>query len=110
MKQFVFDIEANGFDPDTVFCVCIHELKNEDTMYQLHQECLKVYQIHQECLKRGRFQDWLDAEGECELIGHNIIGYDIPVLEKLLGADFSKCKITDTLVMSRLANPKQRPL
>ena len=97
MKQFVFDIEANGFDPDTVFCVCIHELKNEDNMYE----------IHKECLKRGRFQEWLDAEGECELIGHNIIGYDIPVLEKLLGADFSKCKITDTLVMSRLANPSR---
>ena len=92
MKQFVFDIEANGFDPDTVFCVCIHEIKNEDNMYE----------IHQECLKRGRFQDWLDAEGECELIGHNIIGYDVPVLEKLLGADFSKCKITDTLVTGEL--------
>ena len=29
------------------------------------------------------------------------------MLERLLGTDFSKCKITDTLVLSRLANPSR---
>ena len=35
------------------------------------------------------------------------MGYDIPVCERLLNTDFSKCRITDTLVMSRLANPQR---
>ena len=38
------------------------------------------------------------------LIGHNIIGYDIPALNKLSGIEVSKdIKIVDTLILSRLA-------
>ena len=40
-----------------------------------------------------------------ELIMHNGIGFDIPVLLRLTDVDFSKHKITDTLLMSRLSNP-----
>ena len=96
MKQFVFDIEANGLNPDKVWCICIQEVG-----------CDIVYSIHPNGIKIGRFHEWLEEQGECELIGHNIIDYDIPVLERLLGADFSKCKITDTLVLSRLADPSR---
>lgn len=42
-----------------------------------------------------------------ELIMHNGIGYDVPVLNKLTDVDLSKHKITDTLVMSRLENPSR---
>ena len=42
-----------------------------------------------------------------EVIGHNIIGYDIPACKRILKTDFSTVKITDTLVMSRLANPQR---
>ena len=37
-------------------------------------------------------------------IGHNIIQYDIPVVEKVLGYKFTGKKV-DTLLMSRLQNP-----
>ena len=96
MKQFVFDIEANGLNPDKVWCICMRELGTNNK-----------YTINQSGVEIGRFNQFLEEQGECELIGHNIIDYDIPVLERLLGADFSKCKITDTLVMSRLANPQR---
>lgn len=39
-----------------------------------------------------------------ELIGHNIIGYDIPVCERLLGITI-KAKLTDTLITSRMMYP-----
>ena len=42
-----------------------------------------------------------------ELIGHNIIAYDIPALEELWGVDFTGYKITDTLVLSRLTDPSR---
>lgn len=42
-----------------------------------------------------------------ELIGHNIIGYDLPVLQRLY--DYvPNARITDTLVMSRLVYPNRR--
>ena len=39
------------------------------------------------------------------LIGHNIIGFDIPILEKLSSFKLGNKKIIDTLVASRLFNP-----
>ena len=42
-----------------------------------------------------------------EIIGHNIIGYDLPVLNKLYDFEFVG-KITDTLMMSRLVYPNRR--
>lgn len=48
-----------------------------------------------------RFMDRIDV-----LIGHNAIGYDIPVLKKVLGYTFPG-KVVDTLIMSRLQNPKR---
>ena len=95
MKQFVLDIEANGLDPDTVWCIVVQQLGGHDDSLTWSGDRLP------------EFITWLQLQDECELIGHNLIGYDIPVLEKILAADFSKCKITDTLVMSRLANPSR---
>ena len=94
MKQFVLDIEANGLTPDTVWCIVVREI-GQDSSLTWSGDRLKD------------FIPWLQQQDECELIGHNLIGYDIPVLERLLDVDFSKCKITDTLVMSRLANPSR---
>ena len=42
-----------------------------------------------------------------KLIGHNIIGYDIPALKKVTGVDLSHKKIVDTLVLSRLFKPSR---
>ena len=94
MKQFVLDIEANGLTPDKVWCIVVREIGHADSL-TWSGDRLKD------------FIPWLQKQDECELIGHNLIGYDIPVLERLLNVDFSKCKITDTLVMSRLANPSR---
>ncbi len=95
MKQIVFDIEANGLNPDIVWCIIAYE------------RCSKTYHEFSCPVSLHSFKDWIKEQGELEVIGHNIIGYDIPVLEKLLDVDFSNCKVTDTLVMSRLAQPSR---
>ena len=47
-----------------------------------------------------------DASNYSEFIGHNIIGFDGPVIKKVLGVDLFKLgKVTDTLILSRLFNP-----
>ena len=94
MKQIVFDIEANGLNPDTVWCIIAYE-----------REAKEYIEWSGDTLPN--FKDWVKEQDELEVIGHNIIGYDIPVLERLLNVDFSKCKVTDTLVMSRLAEPSR---
>jgi len=94
MKQIVFDIEANGLKPTKVWVIVAKELDTSETHTFSGDTLLS-------------FNDYIAGLGECEIIGHNIIDYDIPVLEQLLDTDFSKCKVTDTLVMSRLANPSR---
>ena len=95
MKQIVFDIEANGLTPDKVWCIVACDIQSGEFTTWSGDD------LH--C-----FKDWIKEQDELEVIGHNIIGYDIPVLEQLLDVDFSNCKVTDTLVMSRLAEPSRQ--
>ena len=88
MSQLVFDIETNGLNPSIIWCIC--GIK-DDKMFTLEMPDKQAW----ECL----------MEGVTEVIGHNIIRYDIPVVERLLDVSI-ECKITDTLVMSRLYNPQ----
>lgn len=46
----------------------------------------------------------LYADKITEVIGHNIIQYDLPVVEKLLDVYFDPRCVTDTVVLSRLLN------
>lgn len=94
MKQIVFDIEANGLQPTKVWVIVASELDSQETR-EFSGDTLKD------------FNSYIKSFSDCEVIGHNIIGYDIPVLERLLGTDFSGCKVTDTLVLSRLADPQR---
>lgn len=63
------------------------------------------------CLESKKYEKFLDADTMVEylntadtIIGHNIIGYDIPALNKLSKNNVSKeLKIIDTLILSRLA-------
>ena len=87
-SKIIFDIEADGLNPNNVWCIVAKELNGTSHTFDNTQ------------IEEGiKFLQKADT-----LIGHNIIGYDIPVLEKLYDAKFN-CKIEDTLVMSRLFNP-----
>jgi DNA polymerase I len=88
-KQVVFDIETT-MTADKVWCIVC---KHGDNYYQFKDG----KNLH-------RFEEF--AKQTEEFIGHNIIGFDVPVLNKFFGNDiFKHCKITDTLVLSRLFNP-----
>ena len=86
--KVIFDIETT-LNVDKIWCIVC---KHNNTYYQFKED-----RVH-------RFVDFLKQTKE--VIGHNIIGFDIPVLNKFFGYDiFKNCKITDTLVLSRLLNP-----
>ena len=90
MKEIVFDIETNGLKPDKIWCIAAKPLGEAVVSFGPNK------------IKEGI--DYLNKADS--LIGHNIIGFDIPVISKLHGVDLSKTKvIKDTLVMSRLFNP-----
>ena len=93
MRSLVFDIETDDLKATKVWCIVAQDLdSNEIFRFAPHQ------------LESGL--ELLQSADR--LIGHNIIGFDIPVIKKLLGVDLSNKIIVDTLVLSRLFNPSRQ--
>ena len=96
--DLVFDIETNRVGDDDI---------GLDTVDTLH--CIVAQDVNTE--EVFKFPPWeLDKGIELlqnakTLIGHNIIGFDIPVLENLSNFKLGGIKVIDTLVTSRLFYP-----
>ena len=88
ISEIVFDIETDDLDASRVWCIVAKEVDGE------------VYKFGP-----NEIEDALNFLLQADaLIGHNIIGFDLPVLKKLHNFNYTG-KIIDTLVMSRLYNP-----
>ena len=85
-KYLLIDIEADGLDPTKIW-VCV----------------TKDYQT-------GKTRTWLGPHGFSDyisgycLVGHNVLWFDIPVLNRLWKAGINPTSCFDTLVFSRLFN------
>jgi len=86
--RLAFDIEANGFlgNATKVYCVVAYDVDTDQEWVFGPNDRDKAIEL------------LLKAEA---LIGHNIIQYDIPVLEKLWGITLD-VTLYDTLVLARL--------
>ena len=89
--RLVFDLESNGLlkELDTIHCIGVQDLDELGPV--------KVYTGEEQlkdCLK-------ILSEAD-ELVGHNIINFDIPALKKVYPDWTYKAELTDTLVISRL--------
>ena len=82
------DIETNGLNPDTIWVA----VTMQDGVVQEHYT--------PETLTTA-------LAGSFKVVGHNLLGFDLPVLEKLWNVFVDKARVEDTLIMSRLANPNR---
>jgi DNA polymerase I len=82
------DLEANGLTPDVIWCVVTSEngVSTVHTTPDTLSEALR---------------------GSVSVVGHNLIGYDMPVLERLWGITVAPERVLDTLVLSRLYEPSK---
>ena len=94
MKRLAFDIETDGIYATVIHCiVCIDIDTNEQFVFRSDKGNLNEFHSL--------------ITNSSELIGHNILGYDVPTCERIMGVDFGKVVLTDTLVLSRLSNPSR---
>tara|TARA_Y100001938_G_scaffold151206_1_gene247469 strand:- start:2074 stop:3906 length:1833 start_codon:yes stop_codon:yes gene_type:complete len=108
--ELVFDIETNGLldTVDQVHCIGLAVVGAKAGQLYANQSGFYDNEFSSyDCL-----EDALEAMKKADkLIGHNIIGYDLPVLKKVLGWTPSKnTEIVDTLVMSRLIHTDLKEL
>lgn len=96
--KLIFDLEANGLyqEADTIWCIVT---KETDTGHI-----------------RTHRSDW-NGSIECgikmleeasELIGHNIIDYDLRLIKKLYPSFCPSGKIFDTMILSQLLSPDRK--
>lgn len=91
--KVAFDIETDGLNPSRIHCIAAHVI-GQDVSEFWTPDRVKY------------FPAWLVEINAEVLVGHNIIGFDLPVLGKLLGFEWWG-EVEDTLVMSRLDNPSR---
>jgi len=89
--MLIFDLETNGL---------------LDTVTTTH--CAVTYDTETDEYNLYRPQDIPKLLGDLKkakaISGHNIIGFDLPVIKKLYGVDlWEHCEIVDTLLLSQLA-------
>ena len=92
----IFDLETNGLLHDVTHIHCL-------AIYDTEAKQILVYndEGNTEPLTRG-IQRLEDAS---EIVGHNIINYDIPVIRKLYPWFSNVGRVLDTLVLSRVCHP-----
>lgn len=96
MKSLVFDIEANHLLPkvNRIHCLAIVDADTQEEWI-----------FNDEHTSETTIEDGLKLLDTADVIvGHNIINYDLPVLEKIKSWK-PKAKVRDTLVLSRLIYP-----
>jgi len=88
--DLVFDIETDDLKATKIHCIVAQDVDSGET-----------YKFPPDKLQEGyNFLEKAD-----KLIGHNIIGFDIPMVEKFSKVKLRHKPVVDTLVMSRLFNP-----
>lgn len=95
MRYTIFDIETNGLQPfvDKIHCLSFAIYEGKDLVSKgslTDYEQIKNFVLNQETL-----------------VGHNIIIYDIPVLEKILKIKI-ECQVIDTLGISYSQYPVKK--
>jgi len=106
LGRIVLDIEANGLEnPDKIWCIVCKDIDTEET---------RIFRDVQESPEAFiKFAGTVDT-----VIGHNILGYDLPVIHRLLipcglsshwdiysnSTAETKLKVFDTLCMSKLVD------
>lgn len=91
-KYWAIDCEGDLIPSTKLFCMCAVNIVTRDEVFLVGHE---------------EISNWLtDKINEgCTFIAHNMIGYDGPTLNRLLGVGLTTNKIIDTFVLSSVFNP-----
>ena len=104
-RTLIFDLEANGLyhDVTQIHCIAYYD-----------SELDEVLSFNDECPGKGMSSPVVRAIQYIQqaevIVGHNIIGYDIPVIRKLYPFFEPSGTIIDTLLLSRLYHPRLNDL
>ena len=93
-KTVAMDIETESLDPKYIWVICAEDVETGE-----REQFLNVTTIPEE---RDRFVEY--CKDIDSFVFHNGLGFDVPVINRLLGQVIDPQKVIDTLVVSRLVD------
>jgi len=107
----IFDLETNGLlnDATRIHCIALHWCEDNSTeSFNDEPYGDGTFDIKEDAPMASNYAihtglQWLETADM--LIGHNIIGFDLPIIRKLYPWFTAPSNILDTLVLSRLYHP-----
>ena len=93
-KTVAMDIETESLDPKHIWVICAEDVDTGE-----REEFLNVTSVPEERERFVRYCHNIDS-----FVFHNGLGFDVPVINKLLGNIINPKKVIDTLVVSRLVD------
>ena len=94
MKTVAMDIETDAIDATRIWVICSKDVDTGET-----EQFLNVSHIEEE---KQRFIEY--CKGVDCFVFHNGIGFDVPVINRMLGQVIDPHKVLDTLILSRLVD------
>lgn len=89
-KCVVIDIEADSLTPSVVWCMAWKDIHSKEN------GVITDY---------AEIRQFFDARKDFFVVGHNILGYDAPVLNRLVGTKIPVSLCIDTFLLSMVYNP-----
>ena len=97
----IWDIEADWIPSTEIFCISVSVVKNGAIIHDA-----KVFTQYWTPYSNGSLMDAITMVNLCDYqSGHNTEGYDIPMVEKLLGSGITPPSL-DTLILSKIVFSK----
>lgn len=95
--RVILDIECDGLNPHSIWLIVCKDIDTQK--YHIFRRVTDDATVSEE------FRQF--AKGLTTIVGHNALGYDIPVVDNLLGMDLhhrSDLVVVDTLIVSKLVD------
>ena len=87
---YAIDIEADDLDASQVWVMCWENIKTKEQGFATSYESIR---------------DFFRQTKGSYYVGHNVVKYDVPTLNRLVGTEVALPQLIDTLILATLYNP-----
>jgi DNA polymerase I len=91
MTEVLIDIETDSLDATKIHCIVAKETQTGKYHVWTGEDCYKKFPA--DCKQFSKF------------VGHKIVSFDIPILNRLTGSNIQLNQLEDTLILSQLLDP-----
>lgn len=89
-EYYAIDIETDGLDATVIWVMCWENIRTKETG---------------KCLGKEEIAQFFEDTAGSIYVGHNVLKFDAPTINRLAGTKLVVSKIVDTLILSTIYNP-----